>query len=70
LDDCSDKEYQETLDSVKALTALVEKYQVNTLPEDIHFLKEFVLWGLVEFHKLSKDRLEHGFQFKDLLDIL
>jgi magnesium chelatase subunit I len=70
LDDCSDKEYQETLDSVKALTALVEKYQGTTLPEDIHFLKEFVLWGLVEFNKLSKDRLEHGFQFKDLLDIL
>jgi len=24
----------------------------------------------VEYHKLSKDRLENGFQFKDLLDIL
>jgi magnesium chelatase subunit I len=70
LDDCTDKEYQDTLDSVKPLTALIEKYQGTTLPEDIYFLKEFVLWGLVEYHKLSKDRLENGFQFKDLLDIL
>jgi magnesium chelatase subunit I len=29
-------------------------------------LKEFVLWGLVEYDKLSKDRVEEGYQFKDL----
>jgi magnesium chelatase subunit I len=33
---------------------------------DKYFLKEFVLWGLVEYDKLSKDRVEVGYQFKDL----
>jgi len=34
--------------------------------EDKYFLKEFVLWGLVEYDKLSKDRVEEGYQFRDL----
>jgi magnesium chelatase subunit I len=34
--------------------------------EDTHFLKEFVLWALVEYKKLSKDRFVEGFQFSDL----
>jgi hypothetical protein len=28
------------------------------------------LWALAEHHKLGKDRLQDGFQFKDLLGIL
>ena len=30
-------------------------------------MKEFILWGLVEYDKLSKDRFENGYQFKDSL---
>lgn len=29
-------------------------------------MKEFLLWGLVEYKKLSKHRLTEGFHFNDL----
>jgi magnesium chelatase subunit I len=65
LDDCSDDEYKSILDDIAPLNILIKKYQPQTLPEDIYFMKEFILWGLVEYDKLSKDRFEKGYQFKD-----
>jgi magnesium chelatase subunit I len=65
LDDCSDEEYQSVLDDVAPLDILIKKYQPQTLKEDLYFMKEFILWGLVEYDKLSKDRFENGYQFKD-----
>jgi magnesium chelatase subunit I len=69
-DESTDKEYQSTLDELKPLKALVSKYQPETLAEDRYFVGEFVLWALAEHHKLGKERLQDGFQFKDLLGIL
>jgi magnesium chelatase subunit I len=66
LDDCSDEEYKSILDDVSPLDILIKKYQPETLPEDRYFLKEFILWGLVEYNKLSKDRFEQGYKIKDL----
>ncbi|MDN3676997.1 magnesium chelatase [Flavobacterium paronense] len=66
LDDASDTEYKKQLDAVKPLEDLIQKYQPQIPFEDKYFLKEFVLWGLVEYDKLSKDRVEEGYQFKDL----
>lgn len=66
LDDASDEEYKNQLDAIKPLEDLVQKYQPEFPLEDKYFLKEFILWGLVEFDKLSKDRVEVGYQFKDL----
>jgi magnesium chelatase subunit I len=66
LDDASDVEYKMQLDAVKPLEDLIQKYQPKISIEDNYFLKEFVLWGLVEYNKLSKDRVEEGYQFKDL----
>jgi magnesium chelatase subunit I len=65
LDDCTDEEYQSILDDVAPLEILIKKYQPQTLNEDRYFMKEFILWGLVEYEKLSKDRFENGYQFKD-----
>ena len=65
LDDTSDADYQSILDDVAPLNVLLKKYQPATLPEDSYFMKEFILWGLVEYDKLSKDRFENGYQFKD-----
>ena len=28
-------------------------------------MKEFLLWGLGEYDKWSKDRMDEGYQFKD-----
>ncbi|GEC77223.1 hypothetical protein [Flavobacterium aquatile] len=66
LDDASDEEYKNQLDAIKPLEDLIQKYQPEYPFEDKYFLKEFILWGLVEFDKLSKDRVEVGYQFKDL----
>ena len=66
LDDASDDDYKKKLDAVIPLEDLIQKYQPEIPIEDKYFLKEFVLWGLVEYDKLSKDRVEVGYQFKDL----
>jgi magnesium chelatase subunit I len=66
LDDATDEEYKKQLDAIKPLEDLIQKYQPEFPTEDRYFLKEFVLWGLVEYDKLSKDRVEVGYQFKDL----
>lgn len=65
LDDCTDAEYQTILDEVTPLDDLIKKYQPQLDKKDQYFMKEFVLWGLVEYKKLSKDRFAKGHQFKD-----
>ncbi|RKS98384.1 magnesium chelatase [Flavobacterium sp. 123] len=66
LDDCSDEEYQKILGSIVPLEVLIKKYQPEIKKEDTFFMKEFILWGLVEYKKLSKDRFSEGYQFKDI----
>ncbi|MCZ8198205.1 MAG: AAA family ATPase [Flavobacterium sp.] len=66
LDDASDEEYKKQLDAIEPLEDLIQKYQPEFPQEDKYFLKEFLLWGLVEYDKLSKDRVAEGYQFKDL----
>ena len=41
------------------------KYQPETPKKDLSFLKEFVLWGLVQFKKLSKVQYNQGIQIQD-----
>ncbi|MBZ9730992.1 magnesium chelatase [Salegentibacter sp. JZCK2] len=65
-DDLSDAEYKEKLDSIKPLNELIKKYQPEISEKDSYFLKEFLLWALVEYKKLSKHRFAKGVQFKDL----
>jgi len=66
LDELTDEQYKEKLDSVPPLNKLIEKYQPEVSEEDKYFLKEFLLWGLVEYKKLNKYRFSEGIQFKDL----
>jgi magnesium chelatase subunit I len=66
LDEASDSEYHAIIDSVKPLEALIKKYQPDTPKHDIYFFKEFILWALVEYEKLSKNRIVNGNQFNDL----
>jgi magnesium chelatase subunit I len=66
LDECSDKEYKDILDDVAPLEALIKKYQPELEEADKYFMKEFILWGLVEYDKLTKDRFSEGYQFKDM----
>ena len=64
-DDATDREYQKALDGIIPLKQLIQKYQPDTPKEDQLFMKEFILWGLSEYKKLSKDRFSEGYQFKD-----
>ncbi|TBH76428.1 AAA family ATPase [Aquirufa nivalisilvae] len=66
-DDCSDAEYQSSLDSIQPLDDLIKKYIPKVKKENRYFMKELVLWGLAEYRKLSKERITEGYQFKDLL---
>ncbi|MFV5685081.1 AAA family ATPase [Flavobacterium sp. GB2R13] len=66
LDDCSNEEYERILGSIVPLEILIKKYQPKLEKEDKLFMKEFILWGLVEYKKLSKDRFSEGYQFKDI----
>jgi magnesium chelatase subunit I len=66
LDDATDEEYKSILDSITPLSVLIKKYQPQLANEDVYFMKEFVLWALVEYDKLSKDRISQGYQFSDI----
>ncbi|WP_055448409.1 hypothetical protein [Lacinutrix mariniflava] len=65
LDDLRDKEYKALLDAVTPLDDLLAEYQPNLAKEESYFIKEFVLWGLVQYKQLSKYRFTEGIQFKD-----
>ena len=65
LNGISEKEYQKKLLSIEPLNQLLKKYHPGTLKEDICFLNEFVLWGLVQFKKLSKVEYSEGIEIQD-----
>ena len=66
MDDATDEEYRDRLDAVGPLNDLVEIHQPEVAKEDIYFLKELLLWGLVANKRLSKHRVTKGIQIKDL----
>ena len=66
--DINDAQYSTALKKVRPLEPLILKFQPQTAKEDLPFLMEFVLWGLAEYSKLSKGKMETGFEFKDLFD--
>ena len=65
LDDLRDKEYKSLLNAIAPLDDLLGEYQPNLSKQDSYFVKEFVLWALVEYKQLSKHRFTEGVQFKD-----
>lgn len=65
LDDLTDSEYKELLDAISPLEDLLMDYQPKLSKEESYFMKEFVLWALVEFKQLNKFRFSEGTQFKD-----
>ena len=65
LDEQNESEYTGILNKIKPLQKFVKEYVSYVNDQDIFFWEEFVLWGLVEFKKLSKYRYAEGVQFKD-----
>ncbi|GIZ08145.1 magnesium chelatase [Flavobacterium sp. UMI-01] len=66
LDECTDAEYQTILNGIEPLEVLIQKFQNKVPKEEQLFMKEFVLWAMVENRKLSKDRIATGYQFRDI----
>ncbi|APQ18927.1 MoxR family ATPase [Maribacter hydrothermalis] len=66
MDDFTDEEYKRALDSIPALNQLLKDHQPEYDVKDVYFLKELLLWGLVSYKKLNKQRFTDGFEFKDL----
>jgi len=67
-DEAINKEYQKVLSSLKPLDELLRTYQPELAKEDVNFLKEFILWALVELKQLSKKRTEKGILYNDVFD--
>lgn len=67
-DESKTTNYEKSLDQILSLKELIKIYQPTTIARDIFFLKEFILWSLVEFKKLSKKRTENGMAFNDNYD--
>lgn len=65
-DESESAEHAETLNNIEPLEFLLNRYQPDFPQNDKLFLKELVLWALVEYQKLGKERLKNGFQFIDL----
>lgn len=65
LNGISEKEYQKKLLSIDPLNKLLKDYHPGALKRDICFLNEFVLWGLVQFKKLSKVEYSEGIEILD-----
>ncbi len=65
LDDLPETEYRNVINVVTPLNAILEKYQPNVPEDEMYFVKEFVLWAMVEYQYLSKQRFSEGIHFKD-----
>jgi len=65
LDEFSELQYKNEIDKVRPLDQFLKEHQPNMNTADAYFVKEFILWALVEFKKLSKFRFVEGTQFKD-----
>ncbi|WP_396634548.1 magnesium chelatase [Maribacter sp. R86514] len=66
MDDFTDEEYKRALDGIPALNQLLKDHQPDYDAKDVYFLKELLLWGLVSYKKLNKQRFTDGYEFKDL----
>ena len=68
LSDESQKVYKQGLKKVEGLEQIVDKYFPNESNEQKDFLMEFVLHGMSEYSLISKQPLDDGVKFNDLLD--
>lgn len=68
LSDESQKVYKSGLKQVDGLEELVESFFPNESSDQKDFLMEFVLHGMAEYSLISKQPLDEGVKFNDLLD--
>ena len=62
------EDYHKKLSAISGLEKLVKQSFPEATAEEIPFLMEFSLHGMAECSQLSKNRLETGIRFGDLMD--
>lgn len=68
LTDENQQTYKKGLKAVEGLAEIVDKYFPSENAEQKDFLMEFVLHGMAEYSLISKQPLDEGVKFNDLLD--
>lgn len=63
--DASDEDYEAQLNRIKPIQAVLDEYTAEIDEKETVFLKELLLWGLVEYKQLSKRKLDIGITFND-----
>jgi magnesium chelatase subunit I len=61
----NDEKYRKQLDKIPALDELIDQYYPVKETGERTFLKELILWGLVENNKLSRVKIDDGMGFSD-----
>lgn len=64
-DEFTDNEYKKSIDQIKPVSKIIDKYCKGISDKDIYFMKEILLWGLSSYKKLTKKRTLEGIEFKD-----
>lgn len=65
LNDATDEDYSDQINCITPLDSIIEKYVPSGTKEEQLFLKELILWALVEYKLLSKQKLAEGLSFAD-----
>jgi magnesium chelatase subunit I len=60
----TDEEYAEVLNAIEPLEALIKQYCPDLPDTETMFMKEIILWALVEFERLDKKESASVFQFQ------
>ncbi len=67
VNDSANDTFNGAINKVAPLENIIIKFQPNLPEEDKVFVKEFVLWALVEYKKLDKKKFEEGYEFEDTI---
>ncbi len=67
INESNNDEFNSAVNSIAPLTNILEKFQPNLPTTDILFVKEFVLWAMVEYKKLAKKKFDEGYEFEDTI---
>ena len=65
MDDSSDADYANALNKIDPLDDLISEYVPEIDKKDVLFMKEFILWALVELEVLNKKKVDEGVSFQD-----
>ncbi|MCB0753924.1 MAG: magnesium chelatase, partial [Ignavibacteriae bacterium] len=70
INNISDKEYRKLLGTVTNLGAIIKQLHPQLPENEYYLMMEFLLHGLAEYSLISKQRVEFGMQFKDMISTM